>query len=96
MSILIFVSSMSITQLTDRVLFVLIQLFARQMFVKLNPRWAATLLGFIALLMAPIPLLFVRYGPYLRSISKNMPAESKIIARPPPQRNPAVSKEPEV
>lgn len=48
-------------------------LFATQMFTKLNPRWASTLLGFVALIMMPIPYLFVRYGPYLRSKSKYAP-----------------------
>jgi hypothetical protein len=36
-------------------------LFATQMYDKLNPRWASTLLGFIALLLAPIPVVLIRY-----------------------------------
>lgn len=35
-------------------------LFAVQMFNKLDPRWASTLIGFIALLLAPIPLVLIR------------------------------------
>jgi len=38
-------------------------LFAANMYQKLNPRWASTLLGCLALIMTPIPLLFIRYGP---------------------------------
>ncbi|KAA1468796.1 MFS general substrate transporter [Dentipellis sp. KUC8613] len=35
-------------------------LFARQMFITLNPRWASTLLGCIAILLMPIPFIFQR------------------------------------
>ncbi|KAI9462440.1 MFS general substrate transporter [Lactarius psammicola] len=45
-------------------------LFARQMFQSLNPRWASTLLGFVAITMVPIPVVLRRYGPYLRSKSR--------------------------
>ncbi|KAJ9113210.1 hypothetical protein QFC22_006049 [Naganishia vaughanmartiniae] len=39
----------------------------------LNPRWASTLLGFIALVMAPIPFVLIKYGPTLRARSKHAP-----------------------
>lgn len=55
-------------------------LFATQMFVKLNPRWASTLLGLIALVMAPIPFILRKYGPTLRHKSKyapNLPPPAK-------------------
>ena len=45
-------------------------LFANQMFEKLNPRWAGTLLGVVSLLMAPIPFVLYRYGPALRAKSR--------------------------
>lgn len=48
-------------------------LFATQMFEKLNPRWASTLLGGLAILMAPIPFVLVKYGPVLRRRSKYAP-----------------------
>ncbi|VDC04808.1 unnamed protein product [Peniophora sp. CBMAI 1063] len=48
-------------------------LFARQMFDSLNPRWASTLLGCFAALLAPIPFLLTRYGPALRKRSKFVP-----------------------
>ncbi|KZV59601.1 MFS general substrate transporter [Peniophora sp. CONT] len=48
-------------------------LFARQLFDSLNPRWASTLLGCFAALMAPIPFLLTKYGPALRKRSKFVP-----------------------
>ncbi|KAF8315820.1 MFS general substrate transporter [Clavulina sp. PMI_390] len=48
-------------------------LVARQMYTKLTPRWAASLLGFVSLAMVPIPWLLERYGPYLRSKSRYVP-----------------------
>ena len=50
------------------------QLFARQMFESLNPRWASTLLGIFAAVMIPIPIILRRYGPYLRSKSRFVPS----------------------
>ncbi|KAI5990857.1 MFS general substrate transporter [Pisolithus orientalis] len=49
-------------------------LFADQMYNKLNPRWASTLLGFVALAMAPIPFVLFRFGPTLRMKSKYAPS----------------------
>lgn len=43
------------------------------MYNKLNPRWASTLLGCIALLMVPIPIIFMRYGAALRARSRYTP-----------------------
>ncbi|KAH8108013.1 MFS general substrate transporter [Cristinia sonorae] len=48
-------------------------LFATQMYESLNPRWASTLLGFIAVLLAPIPFVLMRYGSTLRKKSKYAP-----------------------
>lgn len=45
-------------------------LFARQLYVKLGTPWASSLLGFIALAMAPVPWALYTYGPRLRAISK--------------------------
>lgn len=52
-------------------------LFATQMFEKLNPRWASTLLGGLAILMAPIPFVLRKYGPVLRRKSKYAPTPSE-------------------
>ncbi|EJD04797.1 MFS general substrate transporter [Fomitiporia mediterranea MF3/22] len=48
-------------------------LFGQQMYDALNPRWASTLIGCIALIMIPIPLVLRRYGPTLRKRSKHAP-----------------------
>ncbi|KIO22265.1 hypothetical protein M407DRAFT_245224 [Tulasnella calospora MUT 4182] len=48
-------------------------LFATQMYNKLNPRWASTLLGFIALIMVPIPFVLFKFGPRVRRTSKYAP-----------------------
>ncbi|KAI0074662.1 MFS general substrate transporter [Panus rudis PR-1116 ss-1] len=48
-------------------------LFATQMYDQLNPRWASTLLGCIAILLAPIPFVLKKYGPALRRKSKFAP-----------------------
>lgn len=45
-------------------------LFARQMYIKLGTPWASSVLGFIALAMAPVPWLLYTYGPKLRGWSK--------------------------
>ncbi|KAK0528732.1 hypothetical protein OC834_003952 [Tilletia horrida] len=46
-------------------------LFASQMYERLNPRYASTLLGGIALLMLPIPFVLFKYGPKIRQLSKH-------------------------
>lgn len=54
-------------------------LFANQMYNSLNPRWASTLLGCIAVLLAPIPFVLIRYGATLRIKSKYAPTTEKEI-----------------
>lgn len=48
-------------------------LFANQMYERLGTHWASSLLGFLALLMAPVPMVLVKYGPALRARSKYTP-----------------------
>ena len=48
-------------------------LFATQLYETLNPRWASTLLGGLAILMTPIPFILKKYGPVLRRRSKYAP-----------------------
>ncbi|KAJ5936563.1 hypothetical protein N7466_003013 [Penicillium verhagenii] len=48
-------------------------LFAKQMFKNLGVQWAGTLLGCLALIMVPIPLAFMKFGPTLRKKSKFAP-----------------------
>ncbi|KAF9015497.1 major facilitator superfamily domain-containing protein [Cyathus striatus] len=50
-------------------------LFASNMYNALNPRWASSVLGFLAIVMIPIPLFLMRYGPALRRKSKYCPTE---------------------
>ena len=57
-------------------------LFATQMYKKLDPRWASTLLGFIALAMMPIPLVLYRFGPQLRARSKFVPKRPATQEKP--------------
>ncbi|WFD07489.1 hypothetical protein MVES1_002855 [Malassezia vespertilionis] len=45
-------------------------MFGEQMYHNLNPRWASTVLGFIALAMLPIPFVLMKYGPSIRKLSK--------------------------
>ena len=43
------------------------------MFDALGVNWAGTLLGFVALLLVPIPVVFWRYGAKIRARSKFAP-----------------------
>ncbi|KAF9894119.1 hypothetical protein FE257_009092 [Aspergillus nanangensis] len=51
-------------------------LFTRQMFHNLGIQWAATLLGCLAVIMIPIPVLFMVYGHRLRQMSKLAPVDN--------------------
>ncbi len=44
-------------------------LFTIQMYSKLGIAWAGSLLGFISILLLPIPWVLYKWGPYLRSKS---------------------------
>lgn len=48
-------------------------LFSRQMFQNMGIQWAGTLLGCLAAIMIPIPIIFRAYGPWLREKSKVFP-----------------------
>lgn len=43
------------------------------MFDALGVNWAGTLLGFVALILVPIPVVFWRYGAKIRARSKFAP-----------------------
>ncbi|KAK0464945.1 MFS general substrate transporter [Desarmillaria tabescens] len=47
--------------------------FANQMYEAMTPRWASSLVGFVALAMVPIPFIFVKHGAKLRAKSKYAP-----------------------
>jgi DHA1 family multidrug resistance protein-like MFS transporter len=48
-------------------------LFARQMFDGMGIQYASTLLGCVAVVLAPIPFIFYRYGAKIRQRSKYAP-----------------------
>lgn len=48
-------------------------LFATYMFDALRVNWASTLLGCVALILVPIPVVFWRYGANIRARSKFAP-----------------------
>ena len=48
-------------------------LFATYMFDALGVNWAGTLLGCVALLLVPIPVVFWRYGAKIRARSSFAP-----------------------
>lgn len=49
-------------------------LFVRQMFLGMGIGWAASLLGFVALVLTPFPYIFYIYGAQIRGLSKFAPA----------------------
>ena len=51
------------------------------MFERLGINWACTLIGFCALLLAPSPFLFYRYGTLVREKSKFSPCLDLVIAK---------------
>lgn len=51
-------------------------LFGRQMFLGMHIQWAATLLGCVAAVLAPIPFIFYFYGARIRAKSKIAPVFS--------------------
>ncbi|TBU37202.1 MFS general substrate transporter [Dichomitus squalens] len=57
-------------------------LFAYQLYNKLDPRWASTLLGFIATALAPIPFVLRAYGHKLRLKSRYSPTGDLPIKPP--------------
>ncbi|KAL2051518.1 hypothetical protein ABVK25_008180 [Lepraria finkii] len=55
-------------------------LFSMYMFSALGVNWAGTLLGFVALVLAPIPFIFWKYGAKIRQRSKFAPTAKPIPA----------------
>lgn len=45
-------------------------LFAERMYGRMGVPWATSLLGFLTLLMSPVPILFYNFGPEIRARSK--------------------------
>ena len=55
-------------------------LFTTQMYHGMGVQWASTLIGLIALVLAPIPFLFFKYGARIRAGSKFAPCVDLKIA----------------
>ncbi|KKO97843.1 polyamine transporter 4 [Trichoderma harzianum] len=47
-------------------------LFASYMYHGLGVAWASSVLGFVSVAMIPIPIIFYKYGPRIRALSKNL------------------------
>ncbi|KAF7549342.1 hypothetical protein G7046_g8376 [Stylonectria norvegica] len=69
-------------------------LFARQMFDGMGIQWASTLLGCIALALAPIPFIFYKYGAKIRAKSAYAPTGPAVFG-PPSSAGEESEKEPE-
>ncbi|KAJ5612961.1 hypothetical protein N7510_006155 [Penicillium lagena] len=65
-------------------------LFSKQLFQNLGVQWAGTLLGCLALIMVPIPLAFIKWGPALRKMSKFAPTFEMMGERR-PEKEPRAS-----
>ena len=48
-------------------------MFANAMFKKLGVAWAISLLGFLAVVLIPVPIAFYRYGKGIRELSRFSP-----------------------
>ena len=71
-------------------------LFTTQMFEGMGIQWACTLIGLVALLLAPIPFLFFKYGARIRANSKFAPCVDLKIAAEIAEEKVAVQKEDKV
>ncbi|GJN87183.1 hypothetical protein Rhopal_000128-T1 [Rhodotorula paludigena] len=61
-------------------------LFVRDMFEGMGTQWALTLFAFVALLLAPVPFLFYRYGAYIRRNSSFAPGHKPAAPAPAPAK----------
>lgn len=52
-------------------------LFSRQMFNGMGIQWASTLLGCVAAILIPIPVMFLLFGKKLRARSKFAPFDER-------------------
>ncbi|KAI0314881.1 major facilitator superfamily domain-containing protein [Amylostereum chailletii] len=71
-------------------------LFTVQLFHNLGVNWAATLIGCIGILLAPLPLLFYKWGAQIRSKSKFAPCLDLKVAKQLEQERRALEKKVEV
>ncbi|KAG7099111.1 hypothetical protein E1B28_000984 [Marasmius oreades] len=69
-------TALSVTTVVRSIFGAAFPLFGAQMYEALSPRWASSLLGFVAIAMTPIPFVFMKYGATLRARSKYTPSTS--------------------
>ena len=62
-------SAMAANTVLRSVVAAILPLAGPKMYAKLGYGWGSSLLGFIALVMLPIPLIFIKYGEGLRKSS---------------------------
>lgn len=55
-------------------------LFSQYMFKALGINWAGTLLGCVAVVLVPIPVIFYKYGAKIREKSNFAPTPPKPVA----------------
>ncbi|KZV63930.1 MFS polyamine transporter [Peniophora sp. CONT] len=67
-------------------------LFTTQMYHGMGIQWASTLIGLVALVLAPIPFLFFKYGARIRASSKFAPGVDLKIAAEIEEEKAAVEK----
>ncbi|KAK4053475.1 trifunctional histidinol dehydrogenase [Microbotryomycetes sp. JL201] len=82
-------SALAANAVVRSILGAVLPLASAPLFHALGNDWALTLLAFMALLLAPIPFLFLKYGARIRARSRFAPGHRD----PTPQDNPAVTKE---
>ena len=51
-----------------------VPMFVVQMYNGLGPRWASSLLGFVSIVMLPIPFVFWKWGAQIRAASRRASA----------------------
>ncbi|KAJ7786188.1 major facilitator superfamily domain-containing protein [Mycena metata] len=70
-------SALAATTVVRSIFGAVFPLFATQMYTALGPRWASSLLGFVALVMIPIPFVLKRFGPTIRAKSRYAPSKPR-------------------
>ena len=62
-------SAMAANTVLRSIVAAILPLAGPKMYAKLGYGWGSSLLGFIALILFPIPLIFIKYGERLRTTS---------------------------
>jgi hypothetical protein len=70
-------SSLSANRLTGYATGGAFPFFTAQMYHGLGIGWASSLLGFVSLVLAPLPLVFFKWGPHIRRVANGLPIKIK-------------------